>query len=179
MYRGYWGTGTKNPAAMSSFPVTSIFKTACNDENTMRHIDTPRRWISRPMNTMQSYVVDYYPMDISHSSISPINLLLDSSSEWQLGMTARNNSSEESRKNCTSCAFCLNVDVRWNEEREREVDCSVLCALPNLTKTTFLIAVYLVGIFLPYAVVNAGSISCFKRFLSHVDLSSFAYCAYF
>jgi len=132
---------------MSSFPVTSIFKTACNDENTMRHIDTPRRWISRPMNTMQSYVVDYYPMDISHSSILPINLLLDSSSEWQLGMTARNNSSEESRKNCTSCAFCLNVDVRWNEEREREVDCSVLCALPNLTKTTFLIAVYLVGIF--------------------------------
>ena len=32
---------------------------------------------------------------------------------------------------------------------------------------------------LPPAVVNAGSISCFKRLLSNVDLSSFTYCKYF
>jgi len=33
--------------------------------------------------------------------------------------------------------------------------------------------------FLPYTVVNASSISCFKRLLSNVDLSSFACCTYF
>jgi len=33
--------------------------------------------------------------------------------------------------------------------------------------------------FVPYTVVNAGSISCFKRFLSDVDSSSFACCTYF
>jgi len=33
--------------------------------------------------------------------------------------------------------------------------------------------------FLPYTVVNASSISCFKRFLSNVDLSSFACSTYF
>ena len=32
---------------------------------------------------------------------------------------------------------------------------------------------------LPPAVVNAGSVSCFKRLLSHVDLSSFIRCSYF
>jgi len=33
--------------------------------------------------------------------------------------------------------------------------------------------------FLPYTVVKASSISCFKRLLSNVDLSSFACCTYF
>jgi hypothetical protein len=37
-------------------------------------------------------------------------------------------------------------------------------------KTSFTIAVYLVVPFLPTAVVDAGSISCFKRLLSNVDL---------
>jgi len=40
-----------------------------------------------------------------------------------------------------------------------------------------LIAVYLVGIFYLYS--GASSISCFKRLLSDVDLSSFACCTYF
>ena len=33
--------------------------------------------------------------------------------------------------------------------------------------------------FLPHAVVNASSISSFKRLLSNVDLSSFTHCTYF
>lgn len=37
-------------------------------------------------------------------------------------------------------------------------------------KTSFAIAVYLAVIFLPTAVVDVGSISCFKRLLSNVDL---------
>jgi len=31
----------------------------------------------------------------------------------------------------------------------------------------------------PPAVVNASSISCFKRLLSNVDLSNFTFCTYF
>jgi hypothetical protein len=54
------------------------------------------------------------------------------------------------------------------------IDRSVLYAinigLLEFMKTSFAIDVYLAVNFLPTAVVDAGSISCFKRLLSNVDL---------
>jgi len=60
-------------------------------------------------------------------------------------------------------ASILQCQTTPHKREQVVIDCSVLCALPNFMKTTFLIAVYLVGIcyliqwsmLAPFSVSNA------------------------
>jgi len=69
----------------------------------------------------------------------------------------------------------LECYISPHKRKQVVIDCSVLHALLNFMKTTnnFFNRYVSCWNFSPHVVVDASSISCFKRLLSNIDLSTF------